>query len=996
MGTLPNRLLRRELDASSRYSGVKGIYGDKAWISDLDIVNELGGHTGCVNALRYGMHQRLSLGMLPSRMLIIYRSWSKSGRLLASGSDDLHLNIHSYQPESSTAPFTHTTTIDTGHRANIFSVKFMPHSNDRTLVSCAGDAEVRVFDIEYTGQADTSSVYGARAASHASRTQRDKPVDLQYRSESNTNAKVFRSHGDRAKRIVTESSPFLFLSCSEDGEVRQWDIRQPSTAYPPPPGRHNGARRFPRDSKFMPPPLISYRRFHLELNTISCSASQPHYIALGGAHLHCLLHDRRMIGRNIYAERGMPGFAKAASSASRHDEEVMNQATRCVRRFAPRGQKKMGAGDNGHITSCKISDANPNEMVVSWSGDHIYSFDLAQSPDVRDGPEGAEKSNTVDFQKNKLRDSKERKRKRWAEQSSISLEGAQRATSAPRHSVSPPNGEYIPFRPNQSDSQNQEARDTPQSSSSRSNPANVPTIGLPASGMERRARWVAKRLARIRKQTFLRPEDIRRTDNGTYSSDLVEHFESVWKLADECLEKMDSIKCGWRYPVDPSIVDIEIQRELRNQRDITVRFMQATSLIAWACTGFRRKNENDDEIITELLQSMSHLTVHGPDDDVHDFFAWDFIKAIVLWLRGGTKALLAGFKKSTVPGHSSVRYPIPSDADEDGIREHLIPYLTTIADGQKPIVNVDTSRFERDETRNLFSDEKRAVSYFLAAVETFRAEELKGHATSPACASSAIFDGVDQVHYWALQVGRGILLNGGLGVTRAFVERCFGGFGHDLPVDEGRAQGVVDLDSENDESHEDGVIYVYENGEMTFERNGNVVPINRVESESATPSAHDVLTPSRSATVENDDAGDTYPMEDLDDSMPELEDPEDYADVELERNLSDDYQSDEESDAEPDFSNMSKAAMRERVEMHVPCSGPVRSYKGHCNVRTVKDVNFFGLQDEYVVSGSDSGHVFIWDKKTTELVNILEGDGEVVNVIQGMILPITDNHIQHL
>jgi nuclear receptor interaction protein len=53
-------------------------------------------------------------------------------------------------------------------------------------------------------------------------------------------------------------------------------------------------------------------------------------------------------------------------------------------------------------------------------------------------------------------------------------------------------------------------------------------------------------------------------------------------------------------------------------------------------------------------------------------------------------------------------------------------------------------------------------------------------------------------------------------------------------------------------------------------------------------------------------------------------------------------------------------------------------------VKTVKDVNYFGLQDEYVVSGSDSGHLFIWDKKTAQLVNILEGDGEVVNVVQGV------------
>lgn len=50
---LLDRLLRRELGSRLKYAGIKGIYGDKAWIDDLDIVDELGGHTGCVNALRY-------------------------------------------------------------------------------------------------------------------------------------------------------------------------------------------------------------------------------------------------------------------------------------------------------------------------------------------------------------------------------------------------------------------------------------------------------------------------------------------------------------------------------------------------------------------------------------------------------------------------------------------------------------------------------------------------------------------------------------------------------------------------------------------------------------------------------------------------------------------------------------------------------------------------------------------------------------------------------
>jgi nuclear receptor interaction protein len=67
---------------------------------------------------------------------------------------------------------------------------------------------------------------------------------------------------------------------------------------------------------------------------------------------------------------------------------------------------------------------------------------------------------------------------------------------------------------------------------------------------------------------------------------------------------------------------------------------------------------------------------------------------------------------------------------------------------------------------------------------------------------------------------------------------------------------------------------------------------------------------------------------------------------------------------------------------NVPAINHNRMYQGHCNVETTKDVNFFGLQDEYVVSGSDCGNLFIWDRKTSQLLNILEGDNEVVNVIQ--------------
>ncbi|KAJ1309089.1 hypothetical protein OPQ81_004767 [Rhizoctonia solani] len=62
---------------------------------------------------------------------------------------------------------------------------------------------------------------------------------------------------------------------------------------------------------------------------------------------------------------------------------------------------------------------------------------------------------------------------------------------------------------------------------------------------------------------------------------------------------------------------------------------------------------------------------------------------------------------------------------------------------------------------------------------------------------------------------------------------------------------------------------------------------------------------------------------------------------------------------------------------------PRSEYRGAANVRTVKDVNFLGKSDEYVASGSDDGKWFMWNKKSGNLMGIWEGDGSVVNVIEG-------------
>lgn len=48
---------------------------------------------------------------------------------------------------------------------------------------------------------------------------------------------------------------------------------------------------------------------------------------------------------------------------------------------------------------------------------------------------------------------------------------------------------------------------------------------------------------------------------------------------------------------------------------------------------------------------------------------------------------------------------------------------------------------------------------------------------------------------------------------------------------------------------------------------------------------------------------------------------------------------------------------------------------------SVKGVNFYGPKSEFVVSGSDCGHIFLWEKSSCQIVQFMEGDkGGVVSV----------------
>ncbi|KAK3930304.1 DDB1- and CUL4-associated factor 8 [Frankliniella fusca] len=62
----------------------------------------------------------------------------------------------------------------------------------------------------------------------------------------------------------------------------------------------------------------------------------------------------------------------------------------------------------------------------------------------------------------------------------------------------------------------------------------------------------------------------------------------------------------------------------------------------------------------------------------------------------------------------------------------------------------------------------------------------------------------------------------------------------------------------------------------------------------------------------------------------------------------------------------------------------VHKYEGHRNSITVKSCDFFGPNSEYIMSGSDCGNIYFWDKNTEAIVQFMRGDEKgVVNALVG-------------
>lgn len=710
-----------------------------------------------------------------------------------------------------------------------------------------------------------------------------------------------------------------------------------------------------------------------------------------------------MLGRNVDEEHGNPGRASPANSMSLQENEMMGQATRCVRKFAPEGRKKMKRTDNGHITACKISDANPNEMIASWSGDHIYSFDLVRSPDARERGMKTVNASMTGKGKGKVRESGDRKRKRKKQGSTTSLEAGMTKSKTRRakqhleedgdlalrvryengQSEDIVMGDVVPSLP---PSMVEEARESVLSES------------------QKRSLRIAKSLVKIRKLMF----SLEASSTASSSSEFPNHtpsFTAALGLAATCLPDMDEIARSWRYPINPIHEDILLQQTLRANRDSSRRFVQAAGTLAKKLGGKIQTASLVPSPALDLFQEIGAGPHEGPNPSEREIFNYDFLKAIILWLEGGPQALLQGFKRPHKERKHNPRFPIPDGAELSGIDEWLVPYLFGLATG-KAIPNVDASRFERDETRKIFDTDTAAVIAFANAIRMPLEDLSSAIVPTPGSADDGprphIQDKKTATKYWAFKVGRGLLMNAGEGVNFQFADTAFGGLGT-AQTEEEKTQDDIIPDEEEDVAEE--ISLIKRSGEASTSRGAAAGPEEMMESPMASDGMAVDASPSPSvrasvSDIDIDDAGSDTDRVLIDDLHNEIADhmaDEDANEDDENQDENDAGDSDAEDDEDDDddgditaeerhfmFQSASaRGKLREKVENGVPCYSHSRQYRGHCNVKTVKDANFFGLQDEYVVSGSDGGHLFIWDKKTSALVNILEGDNEVVNVVQG-------------
>uniref|UniRef100_A0A8C6EXR9 DDB1- and CUL4-associated factor 6 n=2 Tax=Marmota marmota marmota TaxID=9994 RepID=A0A8C6EXR9_MARMA len=206
----------------------------REFIQRLKLEATLNVHDGCVNTI----------------------CWNDTGEYILSGSDDTKLVISN--------PYSRKvlTTIRSGHRANIFSAKFLPCTNDKQIVSCSGDGVIFYTNVEQD-------------------------------AETNRQCQFTCHYGTTYEIMTVPNDPYTFLSCGEDGTVRWFDTRIKTSC----------TKEDCKDDI-----LINCRR---AATSVAICPPVPYYLAVGCSDSSVRIYDRRMLGTRAtgnYAGRGTTGM----------------------------------------------------------------------------------------------------------------------------------------------------------------------------------------------------------------------------------------------------------------------------------------------------------------------------------------------------------------------------------------------------------------------------------------------------------------------------------------------------------------------------------------------------------------------------------------------------------------------------------------------------------------------------------------------------------------
>lgn len=283
---------KREVDASICRSLQKRLHVTENLINRLGLEKELEGHSGCVNCLE----------------------WDSKGRYLASASDDFQVILWD--------PFLYKKlqVIPSGHHGNIFSVKFMPESNDNTIITGAGDYEVRVHNIV-----------------------------------CKETTRVCLCHGGRVKRLATSvDSPDIFWSAAEDGIIRQFDLRTKHTC-----------------SKSERNVLVDLKTYmadsYVEAKCICVNPLRTELLAVGANDPYIRIYDRRMI---------KPVKEPQANSSCTED----NLPPGCVQYFVPGHvpcRRKLTERELRQYSATYVTfGPNGTDLLVNLGSEQIYLFDI--------------------------------------------------------------------------------------------------------------------------------------------------------------------------------------------------------------------------------------------------------------------------------------------------------------------------------------------------------------------------------------------------------------------------------------------------------------------------------------------------------------------------------------------------------------------------------------------------------------------------------------------